>query len=257
MHHQIIRFFLILVTAVTMAACASSGGSSANSSPAKSPTSTTSYAITDNWVEVEDMIYNMDYQDAINRATEIMDSEGRSVHGLTLRGIAYAKFDKQFAAFADLIEASQMDRNPDTLINIGNALRMFGHCDRAIDAYKQALALAPGDVEILINMTSAYLCLGDLDMANQALKDTLKDFPKDAVSYTNVAILKHQIGDAKSAREAAQKAIEFDTSYAPAYQALYQACVTLKDNACATEAQRQHKSLIGINFKNKKHPRRR
>ena len=151
----------------------------------------------------------------------------------------------------DLIEASKIDRNVDTLLNAGNALRMFGHCDRAADAYRQALALSPDNPEILMNLTSAYLCLADLDMANETIQKSFANFPQDAVAF-----LKHQAGEFAEARQAAEKAIEFDPNYVPAYQVLVLACRDLQDAGCSENAKNKVNSLKGANFRNKRRPRK-
>ena len=226
--------------ALMLAACSSAGAQNTTSSALRTD---------DPWADVETMMYDANYQGVEDEATKRMNRDGKSVAGLTLRGIAYAKLEKQFLAYDDLIEATQMDRNVDTLLNIGNALRMYGHCDRASDAYKQALALSPGNVEVLMNLTSAYLCMGDMELADQTIQQTLSNFPKDAVSYTNMAIIKHMANQPAEAREAAQKALNADEDYVPAWQVLYRACVALNDKACADDAQRQHNTRIGKGFK--------
>ena len=241
MARVLLRLVGMLSVAFLLISCSSSNAQSESVTAADAALQNS-----DPWVEVENMVYNADYKGAIAAATDLMDAEGKSVRGLTLRGIAYAKYNKQFNAYEDLIEATEMDRNFDTLMNIGNALRMYGHCDRASDAYRQALVLSPGNVEAIINLTSAYLCMGDLDMANQTIQESFAYFPKDAVAYTNVAILKHMSGDAEEARQAAKKALQADENYTPAWQVLYQACVSLGDKACYTDAKQQHDSRIGM-----------
>ena len=242
MVNKIWRFIGIVCATILFVSCSSSNASSESSVTAADLALQSS----DPWVEVENMVYDKDYKNAIKRATELMEVEGKSARGLTLRGIAYAKFNRQFEAYEDLIEVTEMDRSFDSLMNIGNALRMYGHCDRAGDAYRQALVLSPGNVEAIMNLTSAYLCMGDLEMANQTIKISIEagTFPKDPVSYTNAAILKHQVGYAAEAREYAEKALQIDEDYTPAWQILYQACVSLGDSACYGNAKQQHDSRI-------------
>ena len=243
---------LFRIFAICLFCMISCGILACSSSKAETVSATSGFNQLDPWGEVENMIYSAKYRQAIEKATELINSQGKSVQGLTLRGIAYAKFNKQFEAYADLIEAVEMDRNVDTLINIGNALRMFGHCDRALDAYKQALNLSPNDPEILINLTSTYLCLGQIDLANETIQHSFGNFPNDSIAYTNVSILKHMAGDFEDAKVAAQKAIQMDGSYIPAYQALYQACNSLGDRACADDAKYQHNAQHDRNSRARK-----
>ena len=238
-------FRILSISLLCLVAC----GVMACSSGKNETLSATESAMMDPWVEVEQMVYDGHFREAIEKSTELLNTQGKSVRGLTLRGIAYAKFGKQLDSYYDLIEASEMDRNVDTLMNIGNALRMYGHCDRALDAYKQALVMSPNNPEILINLTSAYLCLGDVELANQTIQQTFGNFPNDAIAYTNVAILKHMAGDFEEAKQAAQKAIQLDGSYVPAYQVLYRACLSLNDKACADDAKYQHNSKKGKKYR--------
>lgn len=239
---------LMLICAIGAVSCSSSK-KEPEAATAQQVTETQEALETNDYQTIVDMIYSANYKGAIQLATEVMDRDGKSVDALTLRGIANAKMGMPYPAYADLLEAVKMDRNVDTLINLGNALRMNGLCDRSLDAYKQALALSPNNPEILINMTNAYICLDDTDNANTLIQMTLADFPGDAVSYTNVAIMKHILEQHDEARRAAEMAIAADPYYRPAYQALYRICISQKDNACRQEAERQHNMLRGQIFR--------
>ena len=240
----------MLICAYCAISCSSSKKEPVAATPAQTVETQEALEAND-YQKIVDLIYSANYRGAIKLATEVIDRDGKNVDSLTLRGIAYAKMGIPYPAYADLLEAVKMDRNVDTLINLGNALRMNGLCDRAIDAYKQALALSPDNPEIIINMTNAYICLADTDNANTLIQMTLANFPADAVSYTNVAIMKHLLEQYDEARRAAEMAIAADPYYRPAYQALYRICIDQKDNACKQEAEKQHNMLRGQVFKSK------
>ncbi len=199
--------------------------------------------------------YNRDYKLCIEMATDLINSSGENVALLTYRGVAYAKLNKPYDAFRDLIAATKIDYNPATLVNAGNALRMFGFCARAADAYRQALALEPTNMHIMMNLTSAYLCYGADDLASDTFVKMISDFPNDAVAFTNAAILKYNMHDYQEAKAGAQKALEFDAFYKPAYHELMVSCRELNDTTCAQEAQKQLESLKGQNFRQKRFAR--
>lgn len=217
-----------------------------------SATETTAAGIQDPWLDVEAQFNSRNYKQAAEMATALMEEEGASVHGLTLRGVAYAKMNKPYWAFYDLIDATKIDRNANTLMNLGNALRMFGYCTRAADAYKEALALAPTDPQIIINISSAYLCYGAIDDADLNYQKVFNNFPKDAIAYTTAGTLKALQEDYDQARKAAEKAINIDAFYKPAYKVLANACRGLNDRTCVNEAEKQYKSLEGANFRTKR-----
>ncbi len=225
----------------TQMAAATAAQTSATSSASSQPASS--------YDAVLDSFYNRDYQDAIDGATAIMNAEGESVEGLTIRGIALAKLNHPFDAFADLIAATKIDRCVFTLTNIGSALRMFGYCARAADAYEQALALAPNDPQLLINLSSAYLCYGDVEKAEEIFVKSLTSFPKDAVAYTNASIQKAIVEDYAQAKMAADKALAADAYYKPAYKMLSIACSNLGDKTCADEAKKRFNELDGQGFR--------
>ena len=247
---KIIQLVLIVLCTLLAAAC-----SKKSETPAEPVTVAEEAIEVNDYQTISDMIYRADYSDAIDLATQVMERDGKSVDGLTLRGIAYAKYNKPYMAYADLLSAVQMDRNVDTLLNLGNAMRINGLCDRAISAYKDALSISPGNVEIIMNLTNAYICLDDIDNANAMIQTIFSDFPQDAVAYTNVAIIKNIMKQYPEARKAAEMAIAADPNYRPAYQALYQICVNTQDAACKQDAKKQYNILKGQIFKTKTRPR--
>lgn len=194
---------------------------------------------------VADVYAKRDYQECVNLTTQIMDTEGATVEGLTFRGISYAKLNQPWYAFSDLLMATQIDYNVVTLSNLGNALRMFGYCVRAADAFEQALVLKPNDPTLLLNLASAYACYGDLNSANENFTKAIPNFPQDAVAFTIAATLKSQQDDSASAVKAAKKAIELDPNYLPAYKVLTVACRGTGDKACAEQAELYYKQHLG------------
>ena len=237
-----IRLFLfLLLTAVTIVACGKKETQSATQEAIVTPYHATSVAFA-----------NKDYQSAVELATAVMDRDGESVEGLTYRGVAYAKLNKPYYAFGDLLTAVSMDYNETTLMNLGAALRMFGYCARATDAFQQALALSPNNPRILINLSSSYMCYGEYDAAGEYFYQATQNFEKNAISYTNAAILKALEGDFEQSRTAANKALDMDALYKPAYKILAYACKNLGDRDCANRAETQHKNLSGATFKAKK-----
>ncbi|MBQ1265150.1 MAG: hypothetical protein IIY06_00070 [Proteobacteria bacterium] len=211
--------------------------------PAKQDVQTASSSLTsyDRLVQAESMMYELNYVKAIDLLNGIIENEGPSAYALTLRGIAYAKTNKPNFAILDLIEATRIDYSPNTLMNVGNAERMFGHCERAADAYNKALVLAPDDIEILTNLISAYVCYGAMDLAEAAFKKVASLNQTNEIIETNRATYWATKEDWNNARAAAELAIKMNASYAPAYKTLMYVCGKQGDNACHHEAERQHK----------------
>lgn len=196
-----------------------------------------------------DIFYSKDYNETISFATDVINNEGESVEMLTIRGVAYAKADKQFLAFRDLNAAVKMEYSAYTLYNLGTALRMFGHCARAADAFQNALTLEPDNQAIIINLVSSYACYGDTASASEQFLKVVNNFPQDAIAFTSAAILKATIDENEEARTAAQKAVNLDPTYKPAYKVLEHTCQKLGDSQCANQAKAEFNKLNGQEFR--------
>lgn len=221
--------------------CACSSGKSGKSEPVAA----TSNALTeaDPYANATSLFYSGKYKEAIDAVTAVMNEQGETPQGLTIRGIAQIKMNKTFSAYRDLLAVTQMNYSADSLMNLGTALRMGGYCVRAADAYEKALSLRPGDPKILVNLTSAYLCYGDFDAANQTYAQLVGKLPSDAIALTVAGTMSAMAENYEQTRTAAQKALEYDAYYRPAYKLLSLACTHLGDKNCGTEAERQYKFL--------------
>lgn len=203
-----------------------------------------------------DLVYNMDYLDAINYATDVMNNEGESVEMLTVRGVAHAKMNRQYDSFRDLNAAVKLEHSAYTLFNLGNSLRMFGHCVRAADAYEAALALEPANQAIMLNLVSAHVCYGNTDAASEVFLKLVSNFPQDATAFTTAAILKATVDSFDESITAAKKAVSIDATYKPAYKVLEMACQRAGDTACAQQAQAEYTKLEGQSFRSKTYKRK-
>ena len=178
------------------ASCSSSKTEVTPKAPVQEVTVASPYA------EALDLFYAHRYKESAESATRVLDAQGSSLEGLTIRGLAYAKANLPKYAIVDLLKAVKMEYSVETLVNLGNALRSFGFCARAVDAYQHALSLDPGNPYILINMTSSYLCLEEVDMADATFVKAIPNLPQDAVAFTNAAILKDMQQDIPEALKA-------------------------------------------------------
>lgn len=236
-----ISLFSAVVLACTLCACSSSKTepAAATNETLNTVQSAAAYSTTD---EAMHYFNNRDFQGCVDYTTQVMDSEGPSVELLTIRGVAEAKLGYTYISFKDLIAAVQMDYSVTTLLNLGNAYRMFGYCVRAVDAYQQALTLDPDNPMVLMNLTSAYACYDNREAAYQTFEKVVPNFPKDAIGYVNAATLKAMDGDLVQARTAAEKAISIE-AYRPAYKMLKFICEHTGDTQCAKQAEITYNQL--------------
>ena len=246
----LVCFFCV---AVAFAACS-------KSSDKAEPVAATSTALSENgtnssspYANATALFYAGKYKDCIDEVTNVMNASGESAEGLTLRGIAQIKMNKTYTAFRDLLVATQINYSPETLMNLGNALRMHGYCVRAADAYEQALKLRPGDPKLLVNLTSAYLCYGNIEAANDSYRQLVGKLPSDPIALTVAGTISSMADNHDQARLAAQKALEFDANYRPALKLLSSACNFLGDKDCADNANKQY-NFLSNRFNRKRKP---
>jgi Flp pilus assembly protein TadD len=64
--------------------------------------------------------------------------------------------------------------------NLGNAFLALGQPDKAIDAQRQALKLAPDAQPVLLNLAHALIEANHRDEAETVLADMIRNFPEDA-----------------------------------------------------------------------------
>lgn len=218
-------------------ACSSGGKATQETVTAASPQQT------DPIIQAELLVFDQEYTAAIKLLSRIIEDEGPTAYALTLRGISYAKMNLPYPAFADLVEATRIYYSVETLMNVGNAERMFGFCERAADAFRKASALQPNDYQILNNLASAYLCYGKIDLGLEALQEARKHHANDEILLTNLAIAHSMKQNFEEARRAVEDALRLNGSYMPAHRTLYQICVKTDDLACAQKANAQYESL--------------
>lgn len=232
------------------ASCSSSKTEVTPEAPVQEVTVASPYA------EALDLFYAHRYKESAESATRVLDAQGNSLEGLTIRGLAYAKANLPKYAIVDLLKAVKMEYSVETLVNLGNALRSFGFCARAVDAYQHALSLDPGNPYILINLTSSYLCLEEVDMADATFVKVIPNLPQDAVAFTNAAILKDMQQDIPEALKAAKIAVQYDALYRPAYKVLSRALYASGDRQAGAEADKQYTQLKGQIRRTVRIPRR-
>src|SRR5512143_1145645 len=92
--------------------------------------------------------------------------------------------------------------------------------DKAIEAYRQALALNPGMVDALNAMGAAYAESGNFGLARQQFEAALKRAPNSAYTYNNLGFVNYLAGDYPAAVRAYKESLRLDASQQKARQNL-------------------------------------
>lgn len=119
---------------------------------------------------------------------------------------------------ADVLKkALAVERDADSLNNLGNVERAMGRADRALALFDEAVRLAPKDPIIHNNRGNALLSLGRLDDARKAMLRSVSLDPQNAISRANLGMLLGQIGRYDDAIRHLAKALALRPGLPPAH----------------------------------------
>jgi len=121
----------------------------------------------------------------------------------------------------------------------------LGRVDDAIEAYQQAIQLAPDQIFPWNNLGNLYIKLGRNEEALSAFHRAIEHNPTDAVSWNglgNAYFKMDRIGEASSTY---QKAIELAPDFVPPWNGLGNACVRLGQMEQARESYQKAAQLNG------------
>jgi protein O-GlcNAc transferase len=102
------------------------------------------------------------------------------------------------------------------LIRAGQDEQRAGRLDRAMEQFRRAAELAPGNVEARCNLASALHRSGDLGAAAEALEAALNLAPKFALAWYHLGVIRQEQDRLDEATRCHQKAVDLDPTLAPA-----------------------------------------
>ncbi len=106
-----------------------------------------------------------------------------------------------------------INRNPSEVQNwlrLSDAHREAGMYDRALDAYKRAIALVPNDLRLHVNLASLMLESGDADAAIAQYRMIVDRDPAFAEAWLNLGVAYGNSGRYDEARQSWEMAIRLD-----------------------------------------------
>jgi len=124
-----------------------------------------------------------------------------------------------------------------TVRNIRNAnkLRARGRRDEAVQVYKNILKRDANDPEGLFGLATIAIENENFDAARDLLLRALKASPRSAKIWTALAGVLTELNDVAGAERAAQKALELNPDFAPAYRQLGLAALVKGDAEAAAK----------------------
>jgi len=107
-----------------------------------------------------------------------------------------------------------------TQFELGVASEQAGDLEAALNYYREAARLNPGDATVHYNLGNIYFRLGAFESAVDCYRDALEAAPLLAVAHNNTGVALYRLGRTREATEAWRRAVEADPSLASARENL-------------------------------------
>lgn len=165
----------------------------------------------DYYTQLKDLNYDgstVEYK-ATNKATGEVDSFGSDEfqRDIMVKGGSHDNPSK---------EKSDSKRS-EIVKNIALIYTTLGQNEKAIQAYKDARASDPNDINLVLNEANLYYSLDDKDKFVELMGEATTMAPDNPDLHYNIGVINMEQGKLEEARASYQKSIEIDPTYTNAY----------------------------------------
>ncbi len=115
--------------------------------------------------------------------------------------------------YKDPVDEKTPSKKAEIVKNIALIYTQLGQDDKAIDAFKEARANDPKDVNLILSEANLFFKLGDKDKFKSLMAEAIAVAPDNADLYYNVGVINMEQDNIQEAREAYRKALEIDPGY--------------------------------------------
>jgi serine/threonine-protein kinase len=179
-------------------------------------------------------------EDALKAYQRVVELQPDSARGYHMLGTVYQSAGRLPEALQNYSRANAMRPSPATSSNIGTIHFWNGDYRKAVDAYQQAIALAPSQPDLYANLGDALQKLGQRDRARASYKTAVTEVRRqlavnenDAFSMSLLALYLAKLDDRAAAADAARKAISLNAQDG---EVLYSTAVVAALGGRSTEA---------------------
>jgi Flp pilus assembly protein TadD len=123
------------------------------------------------------------------------------------RGLVLRKRGQLDEAIADFEKALAIRQDTDTLNNLGIAYYEKGLYEKAVEVYRKAVLLSPGNSRAYTNLGVAYAAMGRIDLAIENFRLAISLSPDNSTIYNNLARALRSTGRIEEAEENYRKAV--------------------------------------------------
>ena len=114
-------------------------------------------------------------------------------------------------------EEKSESKRSEIVKNIALIYTTLGENEKAIQAYKDARASDPNDVNLVLNEANLYYSLDDKDKFVELMGEATKMAPDNPDLHYNIGVINMEQGKLEEARASYQKSIDIDPNYMNAY----------------------------------------
>ncbi len=115
--------------------------------------------------------------------------------------------------YKDPVEERTASKSAEIIKNIALIYTQLGQDDKALQAYKDARANNPDDVNLLLNEANLYYKMGDKDTFKVLMAQASDMAPDNPDLQYNIGVINMEQGNLEEARAAYKKAIEINPGY--------------------------------------------
>jgi tetratricopeptide (TPR) repeat protein len=140
---------------------------------------------------------------AVNISTGETEEMSKSQRDLMLKSKTYK----------DPAEVVTPSKKSEIVKNIALIYTQLGHDDKALEAYKDARANDPEDVNLILNEANLYFKLGDKEKFKSLMSEATALQPDNADLFYNIGVVSMEQGNIEEARKAYNRTLELNPGY--------------------------------------------
>lgn len=115
--------------------------------------------------------------------------------------------------YSNPVDEQTESKRAEIVRNIALIYTQLGNNEEALEAYKEARADNPDDVNLVLNEANLYYQLGDKEKFKELMAEAARMAPDNPDLHYNIGVINMEQGDIKGARESYRKAIEINPGY--------------------------------------------
>ena len=116
-------------------------------------------------------------------------------------------------AYKDPVDEKTPSKTTEIVKNIALIYTQLGKDDEALDAYRDARAKDPKDVNLILNEANLYYKMGDKEKFKALMAEASEVAPDNPDLFYNVGVINMEQGNIEDARKAYKRAIEINPGY--------------------------------------------